>query len=210
MYHHDLDPGPMDAGPEVLTWNALFGITAGYIWPEGYRYQHPDWPSIASAFQHFVLARLAGETLISYERLADDVRRSRFGNFTIVANWNAREPYKIDGFSIAPSGCLIRSDDASVAAGIFQNEFNHAPLSPGLHYLIVESSRSTVTVRQPSGLDTDVTISAPNAATTARAVDSKGQLIANVPVHVAAGQACFRYAAFVAGKRVNAYVLILR
>ena len=210
MYHHDLDPGPMDAGPEVLTWNALFGIIAGYIWPEGYSYQHPDWPSIASAFQHFVLARLAGETLISYDRLANDVYRSRFGHLTIVANWNAREPYELDGFSIAPSGCLIRSDDASIAAGIFLNEFNRAPLSPGPHYLIVERSSSAVTVRQPSGLDTDVTFSVSNAASTARAIDSKGQLIANVPVHVNAGQCWFRYAAFVAGTRVDAYVLTLR
>src|SRR5581483_7070238 len=139
-YNHDLDTAPMDAGPEVLTWNALFGIIGGYVWPDGYKYAHPEWPEIIAAFQPAVLSRMAGKPLSSYRQLANDVYESHFEGINAIANWQTDRTYDIDGFGIAPSGCLIRSGDGSLLAGIFATNFNGRQLSQGTHYLIVELS----------------------------------------------------------------------
>src|SRR5258708_39236630 len=129
LYHHDLDDRPMDAGAEVLTWNALFGVMAGYHWPEGHTNVNPDWRAIASAFQPSVLARMAGKNLISYVQLAPDAFQSRFDQVTTIANWKPNQTYDVDGFTVSPSGCIVRTDDGSLVAGIFTGQFNGNAMS---------------------------------------------------------------------------------
>ena len=63
--------------------------------------------------------------------------------------------------SIAPSGCLARTDDGSVLAGVFADQFSGKPLSPGLHYVVIERSGPLITVRHPSGSDTSLTLELP-------------------------------------------------
>lgn len=160
FYHHDLDHTPMNAGVEVLTWNAAFGVMAGYLWPELHT-SHPDWPAIAAAFQPAVMSRTAGIILSEYRTLADEVTESRFGDLTVVANWNAGSTYAVDGYTVAPSGCLARSGDGSVIGGVFVDRFSGASLTPGVHYLLIERLGGKVTVRQPSGPDTPITVRLP-------------------------------------------------
>ena len=160
FYHHDLSHPSMSADVEVLTWNAAYGVMAGYLWPELHT-PHPDWAAIAAAFQPAVMSRTAGKLLAEYRALADGVTESRFGDLTVVANWNTGSTYSVDGYTLAPSGCLARSDDGSVIGGVFVDRFNGAALSQGVHYVLVERLAGRVTVRQPSGPDTYVTVRLP-------------------------------------------------
>ena len=157
FYHHDLSHPTMNAGIEVLTWNAAFGVMAGYLWPDLGSMKR-DWIKLANAFQHAVFARTAGQALASYRELAPEVTESRFGNLRTVANWDASKAYADGGFKIAPSGFLAASGDGALLAGAFVERFNGAPLSDGVHYLIVESSGRGLSVRQPAGPDTELRI----------------------------------------------------
>ena len=160
FYHHDLDHSPLNADVEVLTWNAAFGVMAGYYWPEAHS-PYPRWASIAAAFQPAVMSRAAGKLLTEYRTLAEGVTRSRFGDLAVVANWNAESAYTVDGYTLAPSGCLARSDDGAMIGGVFVERFNGAAITPGVHYLLVERQGDKVTVRQPSGPETLVTVTLP-------------------------------------------------
>jgi hypothetical protein len=107
------------------------------------------------------MSRTAGKMLSEYRNLADEVTESRFGDLAVVANWNAGSSYAVDGYTLAASGCLARSDDGSVIGGVFVERFNGAALTPGVHYLLVERVGGKVLVRQPSGPDTPVTVKLP-------------------------------------------------
>jgi hypothetical protein len=160
FYHHDLSHPPMDAGPEVLTWNAAFGVMAGYLWPE-LHLPYPDWPAIAAAFQPAILSRSAGKLLEEYREISDSVSAFRYGDLIVIANWNAGAPYIVQGYKVAPSGFIARTGDGSVMGGIFVDQFNGSELSAGLHYLLIERSGQTITIRQPSGADTPVAVTLP-------------------------------------------------
>ena len=209
FYHHDLDTRPMNAGVEVLTWNAAFGVMAGYYWPE-LRSSAPDWAATAAAFQPAVLARTAGRMLSGYRGLADQVTESRFDDLAVVANWNAQASYDIDGYTIAPSGFLARADDGSVAGGVFVNQFGGGPLGAGVHYLLVERSDGLVHVRHPGGPDTSVTVTVPaewdlRAGLQVVAVAGHGQVIGPVAVTVDSRRATFLCARMVANAAVEHY-----
>jgi hypothetical protein len=160
FYHHDLSHPAMNAGIEVLAWNAAFGVMAGYLWPD-FGGINRDWIKLANAFQRAVFARTAGQTLASYRELAPEVTESRFGDLRTVANWDASKSYADGGFTIAPSGFLAASGDGTLLAGAFVERFNGAPLSAGVHYLVVERGVRGLSVRQPVGGDTEVRIQAP-------------------------------------------------
>ncbi len=146
FYHHDLATATMNAGIEVLTWDAAFGFSAGYLWPE-LRTSHPEWTAIAQAFQPAVLSRLTGKVLSEYREIAPDVYESRFGDVAVTANWNADKPYAAGRYTIAPSGCLVRSEDGNLVAGAFTGEFDGAPLSGGIHYLIATRANGRLQIR---------------------------------------------------------------
>jgi hypothetical protein len=160
FYHHDLSHPTMNGGIEVLTWNAAFGVMAGYLWPDLSGMKR-DWVKLANAFQRTVFARTAGQALASYRELAPEVTESRFGDLRTVANWDAGKSYADGGFTIAPSGFLAASGDGALLAGAFVEQFNGAPLSAGVHYLIVEHEAQGLSVRQPVGGDSEVRIQAP-------------------------------------------------
>ncbi len=181
FYHHDLDTLPMNGGVEVLTWNAAFGVMAGYHWPE-LRWADANWIAAASAFQAAVLARTAGRTLDAYRSLSPEVTESRFGDLAVIANWNPGKSFDIDGHTITPAGCLARTDDGSLVAGVLEQRFNGSALTAGPHYLIVERAGAVLVVRQPVGADTPLTITLPedwDAATgvVVRAFDRGNQLL---------------------------------
>lgn len=178
FYHHDLDHSVLNPGLEVLTWDCAFGVMGGYLWP-GPHGSKPEWIATVNAFQPAVLARLAGRQLTSYRELAPDVTESSFGELSTVANWNADRPYEMGRYAVAPSGCLIRSTDGNLLAGVFVNQFNGESLTEGLHYLVVERRGEAFDVRQPVGNNTSLSVPVPADWTHHKvevlAVDRKGQ-----------------------------------
>src|SRR5690349_2347152 len=131
-----------------------------------------------------------------YSDDAPGVTQSVFGDLTVVSNWNADTAH--DG--IAPLG--FRATAPGIVAGAFAGSFDGVALSPGAHYLVVESSGATTTVRQPIGSDTDVAVPAsPGAHVTALAAD--GSPLATVPSIAQNGTIVFRYVRDVAAYRVS-------
>jgi hypothetical protein len=209
FYHHDLDNLPMNAGAEVLTWNAAFGVMAGYHWPE-LRSSSPDWVAIATAFQPAILSRTAGRMLSAYRTLTPDVTESRFDDLAVIANWNASSPYDVDGYTVAPSGCLARTDDGSVMGGAFVDRFNGSPLSAGLHYLLVERTTARLTVRQPGSSETSLTVTLPaewdlTAGVQVRQMTRTNQTIGTVPVALDGRRATFFFAKMAGSAPVDRY-----
>jgi hypothetical protein len=209
FYHHDLDALPMNAGVEVLTWNAAFGVNAGYYWPELHS-PNPDWAAIAAAFQPAVMSRAAGRILSAYRTVADGVTSSRFDDLSVIANWNVGSTWQVDGHTIAPSGCLARSDDGALLAGVFTGTLEGAPLSPGVHYLIIERGGEVITVRQPSGPDTSLRMALPpewasGTAVTVHAIARDGREIGTAPLTVDGAEGSFSYARTASGVAVDHY-----
>jgi hypothetical protein len=87
--------------------------------------------------------------------------------------------------------------------------FAGAPLSPGVHYLIVERTPvRSITVRQPSGSDTSVVVKLPEDWThgaSVQAIDRNDALIADVTTSVAGMQTTFPCARTVSGTPVEYY-----
>jgi hypothetical protein len=139
LYQHDLYEGTMTIDPEVLTWNEAFGFILSYDWSAGLGGR---WLGIASAFQRALGPYYAGVALTSYRQLADGVTETRFGSYSVVANWTGSS-YELDGYSIAPRGFLARTDDGSLVAGEFADP-------PGATYRIVEGGKTTFSVPVPA------------------------------------------------------------
>jgi hypothetical protein len=96
-----------------------------------------------------------------------------------------------------------------VTAGVFTS-YNGVPLSAGEHYLIEERSLREITVRQPLGADTHLTLELlpawrPNSRIGARAYTASGQLIAMGPATVTAQGVSFGYRQRIEGQSVAYY-----
>jgi hypothetical protein len=208
FYHHDLSHPTMNAGLEVLTWNCAFGVMAGYLWPE-LRGLNADWISIVNAFQPAVLSRLAGQTLTAYRKVGPEVTESGFGDISAIANWNASATYSSDGYTIAPSGCLIRSRDGNLVAGTFVQSLSGEPLSDGTHFLIFERKAEGWNIRQPVGTDTRVRLPGDTelAAYQVSAVARDGRVLGSWNAIVHGSRFSFDYKRQVSGATVDHYEL---
>jgi hypothetical protein len=120
FYQHDLDQGNFVYTREVLTWNAAFGVMNSFEWPRADL--DPAWRDLAVKFQRTVAHRSAGRLLSEFTYLSPDVTRSRFGDLIVIANWNPAETYMVDGYTIAPSGCLVRTSDGAFLAGVLRDD----------------------------------------------------------------------------------------
>ena len=204
----------MNAGAEVLTWNAAFGVMAGYFWPE-LRSANPDWAAIAMAFQPAVLSRTAGAMLAGYKTLAPEVTASRFEDLTVIANWNPAANYDLDGYTLPPSGCFARTDDDAVVGGIFVEQFNGSALTAGPHYVVVERHDRTLTVRQPSGSDTWLTVSLPSDWDLSRGIQVRGftrgnRSVDSAPVTLDGRRATFLWSRAAGPMLLERYEITLR
>jgi hypothetical protein len=144
------------------------------------------WLELASQLQRVLGPHYVGVPLTSYRDVADGMTESVFGDLTVEANWTDAVH---DG--IAPHG--FRASAPGVVAGVFA----------GTHYLIFERDATGVTVRQPVGADTDVTVDLPAGNVTALAAD--GSPIAGVSATVQDGRLVFRWARTLGGRTVAAY-----
>lgn len=139
LYQHDLYEKTMTIDPEVLTWNEAFGFVLSYDWSDGL---DSPWLAIAAAFQRALGPHYAGVALSSYRDLANGVTETRFGAYSVVANWNGTA-YVTAGYRIAPGGFLARSDDGSLVAGEFAD-----PSGPT--YRIVQNGQVAFTAPVPA------------------------------------------------------------
>ncbi len=135
MYQHDLFDGTFTADPEILTWNLAYGYMLSYNWGVGL---DGPWLGIATAFQRALGPHYAGVALTSYKQIAEGVTETRFGTYSVVANWTA-SPYDLDGHRLAPGGFLARTDDGSLVAGEFAGD-------SGTEYRIVQGGQTTFSV----------------------------------------------------------------
>jgi hypothetical protein len=82
----------------------------------------PAWRDLAVKFQRAVAYRTAGLLLSDFTYLVSEVTRSRFGDLIIIANWSPTNPYLVDGYTVAPSGCLVRTSDGEFVAGVLHDD----------------------------------------------------------------------------------------
>lgn len=141
LYQHDLCECTFTTDPQILTWNLAFGLLLSYGWDEQAHSLESPWLAIVTAFQRALGPRYAGAALTSYRRIASGVTETRFGAYSVVANWTG-SPYALGGYRIAPGGFLARMDDGSLAAGEF------ADLS-GATYRIVQDGKVTFSLPVP-------------------------------------------------------------
>ena len=207
LYQHDLYEGTMTADPEVLTWNLAFGFQLSYSWNGLTGSLDSPWLDAAGSFERALGPHYAGVPLDAYEEPAPGVTASTFGDLRVLANWSGGA-YETDGFTVAPGGFLARAPD--VTAGSFAGSFAGAPLSPGTHYLIVQQGDGAVTVRQPLGDDTPVSVEPPASRGDGRtpqatAYSSAGRMLADVGGALESGRFVFDYRGTVDGEHVGYY-----
>jgi hypothetical protein len=138
LYQHDLYEKTMTIDPQVLTWNEAFGFVLSYDWADG---TGSAWLPIAAAFQKALGPHYAGVALTSYRDLAAGVTETRFGAYSVVANWT-NSAYVTGAYRIAPGGFLARTDDGSLVAGEFTD-------ASGPAYRIVEGGNTTFAAAVP-------------------------------------------------------------
>ena len=141
LYQHDLCECTFTTDPQILTWNLAFGFLLSYTWDEQTHSLESPWLPIVTAFQRALGPRYAGVALTLYRRIAAGVTETRFGSYSLVANWT-REPYTLAGYEIAPGGFLARTDDGRLAAAELAG-------ASGPTYRIVEDGRQTFSAAVP-------------------------------------------------------------
>ncbi len=207
FYQHDLAPETMTVDKATLTWNLAYGYMLSYDLPTG-GLDNP-WLELVGAFQKYVLARYAGERITDFTNLDAQVTQTSFETFTVIANWDPINPYSTHGHTLPPHGVLSQSTNGMLTAGIF-TAYNRAPLSPGDHYLIEAHGLNDLTVRQPIGADTSLTLKLPSgwnasASIQAWAYTKAGQVIERVPLTVTAQDMTFTYQQQRSGQPVGYY-----
>jgi hypothetical protein len=183
LYQHDLYEGTMTADPEALAWNVAFGFVLSFDWNAGRDSLADPWLDVAGSFQHALGPRYVGRPLTAFETVEPEVTRTRFGDFSVLANWGTAA-YEADEAELPPRGFLAETDDGSLRAGAFTGFFAGSPLSAGTHYLVVERSGTAVTVHQPLGAATDLAVDVPASWTPGTALTATATSPGAAPVEV--------------------------
>lgn len=208
FYQHDLAPETMTTSKYTFTWNLAFGYMLSYDLGYGGGLGDP-WLDLVSVFQKHVLSRYASEAMTDFVSLGDNVTRTAFETFAVIANWDEVNPYDAGLHTLPPQGVLITSADGSLTGGVFA-AYNDIPLSAGDHYLIEEREANAIIVRQPLGAATSLTLDLFSGWTAGDpiagwAYTAQDQVIASVPVTVTAKDLTFTYQQEVAGQSVAYY-----
>ncbi len=209
LYEHDLYDGTMAVDGEVLAWNMAFGLVSSYSWDALAPGENP-WLDLVALLQRDVGPHYAGVPLSGYKDVADGVVESTFGDLDVVANLASPATYAVDGFGVVSHGFLARTEDGTLVAGAFAGTFAGGTLSPGTHYIVVERTPATVTVRQPVGGDTELGVAPPadwsaGLGLRATALSADGAPLGVVDGRFESGRYTFAYSGTLNGVRVAAY-----
>jgi uncharacterized protein (TIGR03437 family) len=209
FYQGNLELQTTAENTEVLTWDLQFGEMFNYLWPGNPA--APPTPGrikLAHLLARVVGPQYGGVALSNYTELSPEVVTSTFGNVSTIANWQ-QQVYTVDGSGIIPGGYLTRTADASLTAGAFSGQLNGQPLSPGAHYLVIQAVGRTVTVWQPVGDDSPLTINLPGdwngQLLRVMALDQDSNRLGPAPFSVINGQITFPYAGQFHGSAVDRY-----
>ncbi|MBI3486523.1 hypothetical protein HY025_06350 [Candidatus Daviesbacteria bacterium] len=199
FYQHNLSGRTMSDRKEILTWNLAFGTMLSYRWQMiDESLQSKLWVKFIADLQQLINSKAAGVRLTDFADLADYVTESKFPAVSIIANWDTKNSYlDQQGSSIAPSGFLASTNDASVQAGIFNGQFNQTKLSSGDHYLLIKRDQNSLIIEQALGLDTPLAINIPsdlvNSNPQVWALDSAGKEIKQISFQKQNNQILFTY-----------------
>jgi hypothetical protein len=211
LYQHALYDYTFNENAEVLRWNLAFGMMLSSNWTAG-TIDDP-WLGLTGRFQEALGPLYAGRPLTAYSEPLPWVTESVFGgDFDVVASWNPSATYVRDDYELAPNGFLARTKDGSVLAGGFVREFNRAPLSPGTHFVLVQTGDAAITVSQPVGDDTTLAIDlspswGADPAVRAVGYDSAGEELTAGTGQVRDGRFELEYVGLVGTRRVAYYTL---
>ncbi len=201
FYQHDLAPETMSTDTVTLKWNLAFGYMLNFeIEPGGAN----PFLALAAAFQKNVLALYASERITKFENLNANVTRTSFESFKVTANWDDSTSFSDGAFTLPPGGVMTRSDDATVTAGVFWT-FNGVPLSPGHHYLIERRERDGISIYQPIGSDTRLTVKLPAGWNPSESIvgwasNSAGTVLGRVPLSITADGIRFTWRRYLASR----------
>lgn len=118
------------------------------------------WIPVIHEFQGRVTSRVIGKQMKAYADLEGPATLADYGDMFITRNWDTVTVYNYDNHNIAPRGIYAWSESGDLEAGIL-TRFNGADLSPGDHYLIVETFEDSIEIRHPMGDSTSIEISRP-------------------------------------------------
>jgi hypothetical protein len=213
LYQHDLSERTMTTDPWTLTFNMAYGFVLSYDWDANSNALFSPWLDVVGSYQHALGAYSAGQPLQSFGRPAANVTETRYPSLTVLANWSESTPYAVDGFGVAPTGFLARSSDGAAVAGSFSGTFDGAALSPGTHHILVTRTSGSVTVHQPLGSDTQLSVRLPSSwqagnPVVATAYGSDGRSRGTVEGTVQNGRFVFACAGPQPGLPAPTYVII--
>jgi Domain of unknown function (DUF6259) len=163
LYEHDLSELTMTTDPWTLTFNVAYGFMLSYDWDDTAQALYSPWLDVVGSFQHALGPYSAGQPLQSFGSPAANVTETAYPNMSVLANWSDTATYSVDGYGVAPTGFLARSNDGALVAGSFTGTFDGAALSAGTHDLLVTRTASTLTVHQPLGNDTQLAVRLPTS-----------------------------------------------
>lgn len=214
LYQHDLYEGTMATDGQVLTWNMAFGLISSYVWDDVQETLESPWLGLVGELQRAVGPSYAGKKLTRYRDLGPGVTESTFGDLVVTATWDSAGVHETGGFGIAANGFMARTPDDRLLAGAFEDTFDGAPLTAGVHYVIVQRDGSSTVVRQPLGPDTELAVEPPLSWSSGRtlravAIASDGTTLGPATGEVQNGRFVFRYAAELNGRAVAGYRLSL-
>ncbi len=214
FYQHDLAPETFTVDKATLTWNLAFGYMLSYdlVESEFGGGLDSEWLGLTGAFQKNVVARYADELMTGLIYLEDDVTQTSFETYTVIANWDEVDAFNSGGHTLPPLGALVTSADGALTAGVF-TQYNDMPLTAGDHYLIEDRDLNWITVYQPIGADTSLTLEllpgwSPSDPIEAWAYTAAGGLVGSVPVTVTAQGVTFVYHQQIAEQPVGYYKVL--
>ena len=198
FYQHNLDLNTFSDSKANITWNLAMGYNLGddLRLTEGNVHDNP-WLKLNGELQDHLLADYVSERITGYTNLAANVTRTSFQNVEVIANWDSINPYTTGGYTLSPSGALIQDQLGRLTAGILTS-FNGYPLSAGDHYLIVKVNLNQISVRQPMGSSTSLTLPLPAGWKTgdpiqAHAEDINGNILGSISLLVSDQGITFDY-----------------
>jgi len=199
FYQHNLAPESFTHNLSALTWNAAMGSMLSYdlVKSDFGGGRQSDWLALAADFQRYVLGEFAGQRILGYRQVAQDMTRTEYAHFSVTANWSEQNPYAAGEHVLPPLGLLVQKDDGSLTAGVFTT-YNGQALEGGGHALIEQRGEGQIVIRQPLGSDTSLAVKGLagwNQATplAAQAFTRAGKLLGSRPVTFDGTTAVFTY-----------------
>lgn len=160
FYQHNLAPETFTHNKSNLMWNLAMGYMLSYDlnhsepWGGGV---DSEWLDVVGTFQRYVLSKYATERVTDFSYLNENVTKTNFSNYYVIANWSDTNTYSIDGYTLSVKGAMVKNNNNSLIAGVFRM-YNNNNLSNGDHFIIEERQSDQIKLRQPMGEETNLVI----------------------------------------------------